>query len=253
MAVMVLPGMAVGVGALLIGTAMGKASYSVATRLVTEYTGTTGHELGVPEEKAAHLATRVSTGVVCAVVCLLCTMRFGMGLQALEIMALTGIFSTLSLTDFAARFIPNRCIVALFVVRLMFFLLRGCEGEPYASAVVDSLLGVLALVIPLGLMMLGMDHLLGRPSMGGGDLKLFAAAGFLCGWQVCVPLVMLSCALGIMLWAILHRWSRMHVAGTGSDVVAVHSFPFGPAIALASLSMMLYGDVLISWYESLLL
>lgn len=77
-------------------------------------------------------------------------------------------------------------------------------------------------------------------AMGGGDVKLMAAAGLLLGWK----LILLSFVLGCILGAVIHL-VLMKVANKGRQLA------FGPYLSLAMFICMLYGDRLVSWYISL--
>ncbi len=48
------------------------------------------------------------------------------------------------------------------------------------------------------MLVLIMDRLLGRESMGGGDIMLFAVAGFYFGWQQCLFLIVVACVIGLL-------------------------------------------------------
>lgn len=63
----------------------------------------------------------------------------------------------------------------------------------------ESLIGGVAVFVPLLLVVLVADKVLGRDSMGGGDLKLFFVAGLYFGWQQCLFLIIVACVIGIVL------------------------------------------------------
>ena len=85
-----------------------------------------------------------------------------------------------------------------------------------------------------------MDKVLGRDSLGGGDIKLFAVVGLYLGVTGTLFALLAACVLGLL----------MNVALKRKD--GDRAFPFGPAIALAAALMLLYGAPLIQWYQGLL-
>lgn len=73
--------------------------------------------------------------------------------------------------------------------------------------------------------------------IGGGDIKLMAAAGLVLGWK----LILLAFILGCLLGSVLHV-IRMKVS-KADRVLA-----FGPYLAMGIFVSMLYGEVFINWY-----
>ena len=90
------------------------------------------------------------------------------------------------------------------------------------------------------LISLAMDRILGRESMGGGDIKLMAVVGLYLGPIGAMFALVLACVIGLTLQGALRRKD------------GERAFPFGPSIALAAAVMLLYGDPLVRWYQGLL-
>lgn len=78
-------------------------------------------------------------------------------------------------------------------------------------------------------------------AIGGGDIKLMAAAGLLIGWKLIVLAFFVGCILG----AIIHL-IRMRVSKAGR-VLAM-----GPYLSMGIALAVLWGDRFITWYLSLL-
>ena len=95
----------------------------------------------------------------------------------------------------------------------------------------------MAISVPLLLLVLLADKLLGRETMGGGDIKLVAVLGLHFGPLQTLFLLILSCVLGLALGAAMKK---------AKDA----PFPFGPALALAGWLTALCGAPLVSWYLS---
>ena len=107
--------------------------------------------------------------------------------------------------------------------------------------VLKSVLAAVAFGGGLLAVSLVMDRLLGRDTLGGGDIKLFAVVGLYLGFIGSLFALMLACVVGLALQGLLRR--------RGGE----RAFPFGPSIALAAAAMLLYGEPLVRWYRGLLL
>jgi leader peptidase (prepilin peptidase)/N-methyltransferase len=80
----------------------------------------------------------------------------------------------------------------------------------------------------------------GGRAIGGGDIKLMAAAGLLLGWK----LIILAFLVGCMIGSVIHI-IRMRVAG------ADRMLAMGPYLSLGILLAILWGDTWIQAYLSL--
>jgi len=65
------------------------------------------------------------------------------------------------------------------------------------------------------------EKLRGRPGLGRGDAKLFAAGGAWCG-AMALPLILLAASLSALVWVLVHRLV------TGAEVKADSMIAFGP-------------------------
>lgn len=109
-----------------------------------------------------------------------------------------------------------------------------------------ALLGAVSIAGPLLLVSLAADKLLGVETLGGGDIKLFAALGLHLGPGRTLLTLILACVLGLLL-ALPPRKGETAPAETGR----FHAVPFGPAICLAAYLAGLWGEGLIAWYTGL--
>lgn len=199
--------------------------------------------------------------VLCACVFVSLFVRYGLTLTTVELMAFSCTLLILSLTDLDTYVIPNSTIVAAIVIRLAYIGVGGLLGMHDAmSLLVESLVGAFVVAIPVLLLSLIMDHVLGRPSLGGGDVKLLFVAGLYFGWQQSLFLIILACVLGIILSAVGKRTeeagdaeeaSETEEASEVSEDARSQLIPFGPAIALSCWVTMLVGQQVVSWYLSL--
>lgn len=77
--------------------------------------------------------------------------------------------------------------------------------------------------------------------MGGGDMKLMAAAGLLLGWKEIILAFILGCILGSVIHVIRMKVSK-----------AEHTLAFGPYLSLGILITVLCGKPILNWYLGLL-
>jgi leader peptidase (prepilin peptidase)/N-methyltransferase len=75
--------------------------------------------------------------------------------------------------------------------------------------------------------------LTGKEGMGYGDFKLFAALGAWFGWQALVPIILMASVIGAVI-------GYRHEAVTASLREGGY-VPFGPFLALAGLTAMIFG------------
>ncbi len=73
--------------------------------------------------------------------------------------------------------------------------------------------------------------------MGGGDVKLMAAAGLLLGWEKIFLVMLLGSVLGAVIHSILMAVSKKE-----------HVLAFGPYLSAAIIITMCYGEPMINWY-----
>ena len=145
-------------------------------------------------------ARYLATELICGIAFALIALRYGFSIETIELLAFAGILLYLSLVDLDTYTIPNACIIAAIAIRVVFLLLAWLiYGIDIMALLVPSLIGAAALGIGVLVVALVMDRVLGRESMGGGDIKLFAVAGFYFGWQQGILLLILSCIIGIVM------------------------------------------------------
>ena len=220
-------------------------------------------------------ARNPATEIGCAILYVVISWHYGLTLAAVEMCGLASVLLVASLTDLDDYLIPNGCIVAAVVIRAVYLVVCALLGQDVGPLVRESLIGAVAVTVPLLVLVLIMDRVLGKPSMGGGDLKLFAVAGLYFGWQQCLFLVIVACLIGIVFALVGRYWFKTDdgdggghpdgdapadedaikqtVSADAGDDVPEHAFPFGPSIAVAMIVTMLCGREVLAWYLGLLL
>ena len=168
-----------------------------------------------------------------ALVTVLCLLRFDLTVLCLRNWVFLCCLFCLALVDLEAYIIPDGChlvSLAAWIVALP-FLWNGWK---------DAGLHVLAgVVFGLGILLisLALDRILKKESLGGGDVKLFAVMGLYLGLGQSLLAVILSCVLGLLL-GLVKRNEEQHI-------------PFGPAISLATVIVLLAGEYFLNWYLGL--
>jgi leader peptidase (prepilin peptidase)/N-methyltransferase len=163
------------------------------------------------------------------------TSSYGLSRTGVQFVLLLGVMLAASLADLKGRVIPNVLIVCGIAVRVIWCLL---SSEVLAN-LLWSVLGGIVVALPVLLIVVLMDRRTGRSNMGGGDIKLFFVAGLFFPWQQGLLLLFVACLVGILYALISYR-------GQASPAAAV---PFGPAIALATWVVVLFGGRLLAWYN----
>ncbi|MDD2588186.1 MAG: prepilin peptidase [Atopobiaceae bacterium] len=197
-----------------------------------------------------HISARCPVGeTLTAVVYVSIVARYDLTAQTIELLAFASVLVVLTLTDLDDRTIPNGCIVAALLIRAAYIGYVALTGGEALTLLTDSLVGAAAIGIPLLVIVLVMDRVLGQASMGGGDLKLLAVCGLYFGWQQSLLLVIVACVLGLVL--ALVPGLLPHDDEDDATTSGHGTFPFGPAIAVAAWLTMLCGAPIVTWYLGL--
>ncbi|HXG04521.1 MAG TPA: prepilin peptidase [Candidatus Binatia bacterium] len=103
----------------------------------------------------------------------------------------------------------------------------------------DAALGVLVGGGIFWVVLQGSLLILGQEGMGGGDVKLGAMLGAFLGWQATLVAVFLAVVGGGLVALVL---LGLNLAGRKDPI------PFGPFLAAAGATALLWGDRLMAWY-----
>lgn len=294
--------------AALLGLVMGSFLECLAWRIVHEESVLRGrshcdacdHELGIRDlipvlswvlsgGKCRYCGTKISAKhpvgeIVCAVLYVSVVARYGLTLEAVEMLVFASALFVLTFTDIEDFLIPLGTIVTALAARVVFIVAAygmlaggidvsfvfanplqyaGTPADIAFALVRDSLIGGLGIGAAVLLIVLIMDRVLGRESMGGGDIMLLAVAGLYFGWQQSLFLIIVACLMGLLFAALrMKQDSREYDQDkklaedikdkTGHDAALERAqmpeFPFGPSIALACWVTMLFGAQVVAWY-----
>ena len=175
------------------------------------------------------------TELVFSLVTVLCLLRFDLTALCLRNWIFLGCLFLLTLTDLDAMIIPDGCHIVALAAWLAALPFVGMgRGEIIAHLIAGVALGGGLLLISLV-----MDRIMGRDTLGGGDIKLLAVVGLYLGPIGALFALVLACVIGLL----------FHALRRGAEA---RPFPFGPSIAVAAAAMLLYGAPLVAWYRGLL-
>jgi len=149
----------------------------------------------------------------------------------LKYIPLFSILLIISLIDLDIQKIPNIFVGIIFAWALLWQLISP------ALSWIDAALGLL---VGGGITLL--IALASRGGMGGGDIKLFAALGFLAGWFDLLLIFLIAVLLGAVAGIILIIVQKKTVKA---------ALPFGPFIAAAYVIVVFWGAQIWDFYFSI--
>jgi leader peptidase (prepilin peptidase)/N-methyltransferase len=160
--------------------------------------------------------------------------HFGFGWVALCGLVLTWYLIAMSAIDIDTQLLPDGMTLPLCWLGLFASVVIGRGGDAIAlpvdprSAIIGAVAGYLSLWSVYWLFKI----LTGKEGMGYGDFKLLAAFGAWMGWQLLLPIVLLSAATGAIIGIVL-------IIFRGRDRQL--PIPFGPYLAAAGWIAMMWG------------
>jgi leader peptidase (prepilin peptidase) / N-methyltransferase len=134
---------------------------------------------------------------------------------------------TLTLIDWDTTLLPDDITLPLLWGGLIAAALHWTT-----PTLADSLWGAVAGYMSLWLVYWGFKLLTGKEGMGFGDFKLFAALGAWFGWQALVPIILMASVIGAVVGIGMKFASSLREGGY---------VPFGPFLAGAGLTAMIFG------------
>lgn len=156
---------------------------------------------------------------------------YGWTMEAILYCLCTTALIYIGFIDWNTQYIPVEFNIFIFILGLIRF---AFEPEHW----LEQLIGLfvvsvfLYLVDVIGMKVLHKDHV-----VGGGDIKLMAAAGLLLGWKLNIVAFMMGCICGSIIHLIIMK------IGKGERQLA-----FGPYLAMGIYIAMICGEQLMSWY-----
>jgi leader peptidase (prepilin peptidase)/N-methyltransferase len=165
----------------------------------------------------------IATGALFA----FCGWRWGVSWTALAWCGFAAALVALALIDWDTTLLPDDITLPLVWAGLIAAALR-LTGVPLQQAVWGAVAGYLS----LWLVYQGFKLLTGKEGMGYGDFKLFAALGAWFGWQALVPMILMASVIGAIIGIAMKFSDNLREGG---------AIPFGPFLAGAGLTALLFG------------
>jgi leader peptidase (prepilin peptidase)/N-methyltransferase len=157
------------------------------------------------------------------------------GLPAVGVaLVLTWFLIVLTFIDFDTQLLPDSLTLPLLWLGLLASVM-GYTGIAPRDAIIGALAGYLSLWSVYHLFRLAT----GKEGMGYGDFKLLAALGAWLGWQMLLPIILLSALVGAL---------------TGITLIVVRGrdrsvpIPFGPFLAAAGWIALIWGPQIVAGY-----
>lgn len=142
---------------------------------------------------------------------------------------LTSTLIVLSVIDFRTYEIPDGINLVILVLGLFHFVIHLGDWVDYGIGLI-AVSGFLWILF----------QITNGKAVGGGDVKLMAAAGFLLGWKLIVIAFFAGCILGSVIHLV-----RMALSDEG------HRLALGPYLAVGIFLSALWGENFLNWYLGL--
>ena len=178
---------------------------------------------------------------------------YGFTVETVELILFASSLLFLSLYDIESFIIPTPCIAAAVFVRIAYMIHAVIFSYMNMSDVLYYFLSSIGTGIILLIIVLVMDKILQRESMGGGDLKLFSVAALYFGAVQMIFLVIVSCIIGIVVSFVKSSSKDVKIDETAENAGQSQPIPFGPSIAIACMITMLIGTPFTNWYLEMIL
>lgn len=172
---------------------------------------------------ARYPAVELATGLLFA----WCGWRWGWTPSGGAWCLFAAVLVALTLIDWDTTLLPDDLTLPLLWAGLLASVL-GWTAVPLAQAVWGAVAGYLSLWLVYWAFKLAT----GKEGMGYGDFKLFAALGAWFGWQALVPIILMASVIGAVVGIGLKLTAGLREGGV---------VPFGPFLALAGLTAMVFG------------
>lgn len=161
-----------------------------------------------------------------------CVWRWGVTWTALAWSGFSAAIVALAFIDWDTTLLPDDITLPLVWAGLIVAAL----GWNPLTRLPAALWGAVAGYMSLWLIYWVFKLLTGKEGMGFGDFKLFAALGAWFGWTALVPIILMSSVVGAVIGLVLKFNAGLREGGY---------VPFGPFLAAAGLTAMIFGPMAI--------
>jgi leader peptidase (prepilin peptidase)/N-methyltransferase len=165
--------------------------------------------------------------LACAALFAWCGWRWGLGWEALLWSGFAAALLALACIDWDTTLLPDDITLPLLWAGLCAAGLKLID-----TALADALWGAVGGYLSLWLVYWAFKLVTGKEGMGYGDFKLFAALGAWLGWQALIPVILMSSVIGAVVGIGIKLVGSLREGGY---------VPFGPFLAMAGLTAMVFG------------
>ncbi|MBR2875847.1 MAG: prepilin peptidase, partial [Clostridia bacterium] len=162
----------------------------------------------------------------------------GLSLSLIGYMIVASCLIVTAWIDFEHQIIPDSMWISIFVGGILILLDTVVKGEFSKELIVSKIIGLFAVS--------GLFFLIGVASkgkaMGGGDVKLMAAAGFVLGWKAIIVSLFIGAFSGVLFSIVRKIVSNKEMRGV---------VPFGPFLSIGVMISAFIGEDLFNMYLSL--
>ena len=162
----------------------------------------------------------------------------GLNLKLVGYMIMMSALIVVSWIDFEHQIIPDSMWIAIFVGGLFIVGDALITGEFSKEWIISRIIGLFAVS---GLFFIIAFVTQGR-AMGGGDIKLMAAVGFVLGWKAVIIALFMSAVLGVLFSVGRLIFAKKEMKGV---------IPFGPFLAMGSAICAFVGEWIFDSYLNL--
>ncbi len=173
------------------------------------------------------------TGLLAVCVCL----KFNLAMETAVYFVFIATLLVITFIDIDHRIIPDR--ITLPGIPLAFIAAWFLPDITWQTSLIGMIVGGGSLL----LVAVGYSFLTGKEGMGGGDIKLLAMIGALCGWKGVIFTIFVGSLIGSITGII---------AMLKSDQGMKSALPFGPFLSIGAVSYIFFGPQIIAWYLSTL-
>lgn len=165
--------------------------------------------------------------LVCGALCAWCGWNWGLTWEALVWCGFSASVLALACIDWDTTLLPDDITLPLLWAGLC-----AAGLGLINTALTDALWGAVAGYLSLWLVYWAFKLITGKEGMGYGDFKLFAAFGAWFGWQALIPVILMASVIGAVVGIAIKVWGQLREGGY---------VPFGPFLAMAGLTSMIFG------------